>query len=205
MDGRITRRRRLIIILAMIAIAAVFAAYLVMPRGVEAMEVYAGGKPAGEKISLYEGDTTKLTFMIEPAEFSDRQVVLVVSDPEVLSVSDDGTVKAMKKGDAVITAEAAGFRKSIDVNVEEEDTGVKDIKGINDDMYMHVGSSIVLEPELVMESDDLEEPKIEYKSGNEKVVRVLDNGGVIAAGPGETTITVKAGKITKTIKVKIEE
>lgn len=205
MDGRITRRRRLIMILAMIAIAAVFAVYLVMPRGVEAMEVYAGGKPAGENLSLIEGDKTELTFKVEPAEFSDRQVKCVVSDPDVLSVSEDGTVKALKQGEAVITAEAAGFRKNIVVKVEEADKGVKDIRGIDDDMYMHVGSSIVLEPEIVMESDDLKEPKIEYKSGDEKVVRVLDNGGVIAAGPGETTITVKAGKVTKTIEVTIEE
>ena len=72
-------------------------------------------------------------------------------------------------------------------------------------MYMHVRSSIVLEPEIVVESDDLKELKIEYKSGDEKVVRVLENGSVIATGPGETTITVKAGKVTKKIKVKIEE
>lgn len=205
MEGRITGRRRLILILAMIAITAVFAVYLVMPRGIEAMEVYSGGKPVGETISLIEGDTTKLTFRIEPDEFSDRQVKCRVSDPDVLSVSEGGTVKALKQGEAVITAEAAGFRKNIGVKVEEVDPGVKDIKGIDDDMYMHVGSSIVLEPELVMESDDLEEPKIEYKSGNEKVVRVLDDGGVIAEGPGETVITVKAGKVTKTIEVKIEE
>ena len=205
MDGRITGRRRLIMILAMIAITVVFAVYLVMPRGVEAMEIYAGGKPAGENISLIEGDKTELTFRIEPEEFNDRQVNFMVSDPDVLSVSEEGTVKALKQGDAVITAEAAGFRKNIDVKVEEADKGVKDIRGIDDDMYMHVGSSIVLEPEIVMESDDLKEPKIEYESGNEKVVRVLENGGVIAEGPGETTITVKAGKVTKTIEVKIEE
>ena len=205
MDGRITGRRRLIMILAIIAITAVFAVYLVMPRGIEAMEVYAGGKPAGEKLSLIEGDKTELTFRIEPEEFSDRQVKCRVSDPDVLSVSEGGTVKALKQGEAVITAEAAGFRKNIGVKVEEADTGVKDIEGIDDDMYMHVGSSIVLEPELVMESDGLEEPKIEYKSGDVKVVRVLDDGGVIAAGPGKTTITVKAGKVTKTIEVVIAE
>ena len=205
MDGRITGRRRLIMILAMIAIAAVVAVYLVMPRGVEEMEVYAGGKPAGETISLGEGDTTKLTFRIEPDEFSDRQVKCIVSDPTILSIAEDGTVKAIKQGEATITAEAAGFRKNIGVKVEEADTGVKDIEGLDDDMFMHVGSSIVLEPEIVMESDDLEEPKIEYRSGDEKVVRVLDNGGVIAEGPGETTITVKAGKVKKTIEVKIEE
>ena len=205
MDGRITGRRRLIMILAMIAITVVFAVYLVMPRGVEAMEIYAGGKPAGENISLIEGDKTELTFRIEPEEFNDRQVNFMVSDPDVLSVSEEGTVKALKQGDAVITAEAAGFRKNIDVKVEEADKGVKDIRGIDDDMYMHVGSSIVLEPEIVMESDDLKEPKIEYESGNEKVVRVLENGGVVAEGPGETTITVKAGKVTKTIDVRIDE
>ena len=129
MDGRITGRRRLIMILAMIAITVVFAVYLVMPRGVEAMEIYAGGKPAGENISLIEGDKTELTFRIEPEEFNDRQVNFMVSDPDVLSVSEEGTVKALKQGDAVITAEAAGFRKNIDVKVEEADKGVKDIRG----------------------------------------------------------------------------
>lgn len=205
MDGRITRRRRLILILAMIALAAVFVAYLVIPKGVETMEVYAGGKPAGEMISLNEGDETKLTFRIEPDVFRDRNVICAVSDPEIVSLSENGTVKALKQGETTISAEAPGLKKDIGVKVEEADPGVKDIKGIDDDMFMHVGSSIVLEPELVMESDDLEEPKIEYKSGNEKVVRVLENGGVIAEGPGETVITVKAGKVTKKIEVKIEE
>ena len=37
------------------------------------------------------------------------------------------------------------------------------------------------------------------------MVRVLENGGVVAEGPGETTITVKAGKVTKTIDVRIDE
>ena len=205
MDGRITRRRRLILILAMIALAAVFAAYLVIPKGVETMEVYAGGKPAGERISLNEGDETELTFRIEPDVFRDRNVICVVSDPEIVSLSENGTVKALKQGETTISAEAPGLKKDIGVKVEEADPGVKDIKGIDEDMYMHVGSSIVLEPELVMESDDLEEPKIEYKSGDVKVVRVLDDGGVIAAGPGKTTITVKAGKVTKTIEVVIAE
>lgn len=205
MDGRITRRRRLIMILAMVALAVAFVAYLVIPKGVETMEVYAGGKPASEMITLNEGDETELTFRIEPDVFRDMNVICVVSDPEIVSLSENGTVKALKQGETTISAEAPGLKKDIGVKVEEADPGVKDIKGIDDDMYMHVGSSVVLEPEIVMESDDLEEPKVEYKSGNEKVVRVLENGGVIAEGPGETTITVKAGKVTKTIEVKIEE
>jgi len=204
MNEKIAARRRIILMIGAAAVMVVIAFYLLVPKGIESVEMYVGGRPAGSELKLTEGDNASLTVKIEPEEFSGRDVQYTVSDPAVLKVSDGGSVTAVKKGEAVVSAEAVGVRKSIRVKVDEKDPGVKDIEGIDEDMFMRVGSSVVLRPELVMESDDLEEPKIIYRTGDEKVVEVYDNGGVAAVGPGETTITVKAGKVTKKIKVTIE-
>ncbi|MBW5448254.1 hypothetical protein GE107_19595 [Cohnella sp. CFH 77786] len=71
------------------------------------------------EMSLVEGETGKLTAAVLPADATIRDVVWSSSDPEVAEVDQDGTVKAVKAGTALITVTTidGGFTAASTVHV----------------------------------------------------------------------------------------
>lgn len=201
MSKRISNIRTAIYIVTAIAILAAVGAYLALPKGITSMSVYADGDAAGDTVSLYEGTGAQLSCEIKPESFADRTVSFRSADETVVSIDDSGSMTAMKPGEAVVTLQAAGFRKNLTVKVE---SAVVDITGVDETISMTEGYSYTLEPEVVMASEDLEAPALSYKSGDESIVTVDEDGNVTAAEPGETTITVSAGGVTKTIQATVK-
>ncbi len=196
-------RRKIIYALAVAAILAVVGAYLALPKGISAMQVYADGEePEEGAISLYEGTTKTLTFSIEPESFSDRKVTYQVADEEILTIDENGVITAVKEGETLITAQAAGFKTNLDVKVE---SAILDIKGLDKEVTLIEDDGFTLEPEVVMASKEQKAPKPKFKSKDKSIATVDKDGYILAVAPGETTITVSAGKITKKVKVIVQE
>lgn len=84
-------------------------------------------------LNLKVGDKEKLTADLWPENVTDKKIVWFVSNPEIASVEDDGTVTALKKGTTTIKAKCGDIEsEACDVNVRAVfDPGVTRIFGIN--------------------------------------------------------------------------
>ena len=131
---------------ALAAVAAVIAAYFLIPDEIRKITGIEDGQ------ELYIGETTEPDYDIKPAKFSDRksQLKFTMSDSEVASVDENGSIKANKLGETVLTISVMDFTEDITLKVVAK---VKDIKGVKKTISMTEGHSVKLTPEIVPAED----------------------------------------------------
>ena len=87
---------------------------------------------------LYAGDTRDLSFSIYPADGFYEEIEWTSSDPNVVSVDENGHIVALKTGKAIITIKINNATSRCVINVREvihfEDPLVKSILVLNYDM-----------------------------------------------------------------------
>lgn len=152
--------------------------------------------PNGELLISVNGEY-KLPVIVEPSNGYITNVKYESSNPSVVTVSNDGSVKALSAGKAVIKLDYNNgqFFKEVPVNVVTESviTGfvvpISSIMFKEDTLEKKVGDSFSLSYELIpsnASSDDLE-----WKSSNTSVVSI-SNGTCKALAEGTAQITVTA-------------
>lgn len=84
-------------------------------------------------LNLKVGDKEKLTADIWPENTTDKKIIWSVSDPEIASVAEDGTVTALKKGITTVKAKCGDIEsEACEVNVRAVfDPGVTRVFGSN--------------------------------------------------------------------------
>lgn len=157
-----------------------------------------------ETMDLMEGDEEKLVVTVKPDDATDRSVVWESSNETVVTVDQDGLVKAVREGDAQITVTAKnGVSASCLVGVSKKDIPVTGIKLDYISMELNVGTggklTATVEPENATVQD------VEWKSSNTAVVAV-HNGYLTAKSEGKATITVKTvdGGFTASCEVNVK-
>ena len=139
--------------------------------------------------TLQKGETKQLQVKISPQEASNHKVIYASSNPEVAIVDDKGNIQAIKSGTTVITvkAEENDVQEKIEISVYSKVTNVNlDQKQIN----MEVGDNFQIKGTI--EPEDANEKTILFKSNNEKITTVQENGTVTALQEGKTTIVASA-------------
>lgn len=128
-----------------------------------------------------------LTATVKPDDATDRKVVWSSDNKEVVSVDENGKLKALKAGKSTITATAndgSGVTATCEVNVIVPVTSV----AINPaELTLEVGKSKDLK--VVIDPADATDKTVTWKSGNELVATVDKDGKVTAHATGEVTIT----------------
>ena len=72
--------------------------------------------------TVFVGDTFTITVTVKPEDAWNRTVTWSSSDPSIATVDENGTVTAIAKGEAIITAESAdGVKAECRVTVEKKD------------------------------------------------------------------------------------
>ena len=203
MNSKTAKKRKIILAISALLIVAVVAAYAAFPKGVTAFALTSDdGAALGESLSLYAGTDEKIGYSIEPSAFADRQVIYKVADESVLTVSDDGEIKALSPGETLITAEVMGVKQDLNVKVDE---GVKSIEGLEKELSITEGYTHQLEPEVKMAAKGLKVPALTYKSDEESIATVDETGLITAVEPGTTTIIVTAGSVSKKIELTVNK
>ena len=144
-------------------------------------------KVKSETYTVHEGGVIKIEAEALPENAESRELIMVSSDESVATVND-GTVKALKKGEATITITSAytkGISKTVKVVVTKAVAGVTIDKT---NATLNVGGTVTLKATIT--PADASEQKLLWKSTNEKVATVKD-GVVTAKGKGEAKITVE--------------
>lgn len=198
---RTRKKRTIILILAAAAMVLATGAYVSAPKGVASLEVLANGERVEEELSVYVDTDVQLECKASPARFEGRQAEYMIADETIATVDEDGLVHGVKDGETLLTIEYAGVRKNYNVAVLQ---GVRDITGLEEEITLTEGDEYQLEPEVKMADKELDAPAITYKSKRTTIAEVDQDGKITAVGEGTTRITVKAGSVSKKVKVTVE-
>ena len=134
-----------------------------------------------------------MTATIEPSNASDKTITWKSSDNSVAKVSDDGTVTAVSKGTATITAESVnGKTAECEVSVIIPVTSITLDKtlltlSVNNDDQKSYTLTATIKPA------DADNATITWSSSDKTVATVDENGKVTAIDKGTSTITIEVG------------
>ena len=138
------------------------------------------------ELTLNKGQSAKLTATIEPNDFTDA-AKWKSSDTSIVTVVDDGTVKAVGVGTATVSFFAGNTKASCKVTVLQPVTSIRFTKS---SVSLDGGNTMQLT--INIRPDDAANKDIVWSSSDESVATVDQSGLVTALKKGTATITVIA-------------
>ena len=138
------------------------------------------------ELTLNKGQSAKLTATIEPNDFTDA-AKWKSSDTSIVTVADDGTVKAVGVGTATVSFFAGNEKASCKVTVLQPVTSIRFTKS---SVSLDGGDTMQLT--INIRPDDAANKDIVWSSSDESVATVDQSGLVTALKKGTATITVIA-------------
>lgn len=155
------------------------------------------------KKELYVGNYFDLNVKTIPSSVNDS-LIYESSNSNVATVDENGRVKAISQGEAVIVVSTpSSIKKSISLIVKNNVILVKDIILKNDNITIKKGNTYKIEASVLPSSAN---NNLKYESSNSNVATVDDNGVITALEIGKTIIKVSAvNGISKNINLVIEE
>ena len=149
-------------------------------------------------VTLQKNKKTVLRPILTPLTSQDK-ITYTTSNKKIVTVTSSGVVTAKKSGTAKITIKAG--QKKITVRIVIPKTKTKDLRNVPQKKTLKKGKSFKISAKTVPSASD---EKITYKSSNTKIVSVDSKGKVVAKKKGSAKITVKSGKVTKTVTVTVK-
>ncbi len=153
-------------------------------------------------ITLDKGKTRTLTATVAPANTANKTVTWTTSDAKVATVSN-GTVTAVDKGTATITAKAGDKTAACTVTVNapqtENKVPAKKVTLSSKKVYVVKGKSVTVQATVTPSNTT---DKVTWSTSNKKIATVK-NGKITAKKKGTATITAKAGSKKATVKVTV--
>lgn len=143
---------------------------------------------SNKQLHLEKGESYRLSASVFPVDASDPTIQWISSNPQAVSVSEDGTVTALAGGTAVITAQSCNeaIKAECAVTVDVVSTAIRlDLDKIELWENETAGLSCTLSPA------DVTDTSVTWTSDNEDVATV-ENGRITAKSVGTAVITAKA-------------
>ena len=151
-----------------------------------------------KKLTLDVGQTETLTATVLPENATDKTVIWTSSDEDIATVRG-GTVKGIAEGTATITATAGEKSASCIVTVKTVPLQAisldKTELNLDPDQFEYL--------EVKFHPENATDKTVIWLSADESVAEVNSYGKVTAINPGKTTITAKAGDLTATCDVTV--
>lgn len=141
-----------------------------------------------EQYQFYTGNKVALSYTIEPSTASNKKVSFKSSNEAVVKVDEVGNLNCVSKGESIITVitEDGGKTAQCVVKVLQAPTQVE----LNvTEIKLGVGKSMTLTA-TALPSDSVDVQKMNWKSDNNTVAEVDQNGKVTAKAKGTAKITV---------------
>ena len=154
---------------------------------------------------LYVGDNYTVKPVFKPEDATNQTVHFYSSDETVATIDEDGVVQGISEGSAVIIgrSEDGDIVKTCTVTVVPPPVPVEDFTVDPTEQEVRVGSNFYITP--VFTPENASNQKVNYKSVDEKIASVDENGLVTGVAVGETTIICQSveGNIIATCKVTV--
>lgn len=156
-----------------------------------------------DKVEIVEGETKTIKATVSPSGAEDKTLTWTSSDQGVASVDDKGVVTAVKIGSATITASVDGKSGSCAVTVVAKTINVSGVTLSETALSLNVGDTKALTATVAPE--DATNKNVSWKSDNESVATVDQNGNVTAVGGGsaKVTVTTEDGGLTASCDVTV--
>ena len=138
------------------------------------------------ELKLAKGASSMLVATIEPANFTD-EVSWKSSNESVVTIADDGTVKAVGIGEATIKLVVGSVSASCKVTVVQPVTSIALNK-----TKLEIEDLQTFQLVATVKPSNAENPAIEWTSSDESVATVDETGLVTAVSKGTATVTVSA-------------
>lgn len=153
-------------------------------------------------LELTVGATGQLTATLQPEDATDQTVTWSSSNEGVVTVDQNGGLKAKAAGTANITVKTndGGFTATCKVTVKP--VAVTGITLDQSEISMKVGDMIVLTPTI--QPENATDQAVTWSSSNPTTVKV-ENGKLTALQEGTATITAKCGNKTATCTVTVQK
>lgn len=150
------------------------------------------------KLTLYTGENQTLTVNYKPsnATVTDK-TTWKTSDKKIATVSKNGKITAKKAGTVYITAVVGNKTTKCKVTVKEPYIKLNK----SSITLKKVGSQYQLKTKV---SSNLKDSTIKWKSSNQKVVQVTEDGELTAKSKGTATITAYIGKVKTKCRVTVK-
>ena len=152
--------------------------------------------------TVFVGDTFTITATVKPEDAFNRTVTWSSSDPSIATVDENGTVTAIAKGEAIITAESAdGVKAECKVTVEKK---VAAIELSESEKTVFVGDTFTIT--ATVKPEDAFNRTVTWSSSDPSIATVDENGTVTAIAKGEAIITAESADGVKAeCKVTVEK
>lgn len=154
---------------------------------------------------LYVGDNYTIAPVFDPKDVTEKTIHYYSSDEAVATVDDNGVVNGISEGSAVIVgrSEDGNIVRTCTVTVVKPPVPVKDFTVEPKEQEVRVGSTFYITP--VFTPADASNQKVIYKSADDKIATVDENGLVTGIAIGETTIICQSveGNIIATCQVTV--
>lgn len=152
-------------------------------------------------LSLKVGDTAQLKVTVEPENAGNQTVTWNSNPSSIVSVDSNGNLKALKEGEATITASCGGKKATCTVTVGKKEISATGLSISPAELNLKEGENVQLSCKVTPEGST---DKLEWtvKEGSE-FVSIDQTGKVTAAKEGSATITAKCGSVTADCKVTV--
>ncbi|MGX8707152.1 MAG: Ig-like domain-containing protein [Bacteroidales bacterium] len=151
-----------------------------------------------EAITIYIGESTKLTATVLPENASDKTVTWTSSNELIADLSNDGTVHALAAGTCTITATAGGKSATCQVTVL---TPVSRVTVAPASCQVFIDSTVTLVATVF--PADAHDKTVTWSSSDETIATVTQGGVVSTHALGNCTITASAGGKSATCQVTV--
>ena len=156
--------------------------------------------------ALRVGQSAQFGAALKPGNTTDKRVAWESSDPQVAVVDASGRVTALKKGKATIRARALDGGASAAYRLTVAAVPVKKISFLGSLSGLMVGQTQQLTAKI--SPANATDPRVEWKSSDESVATVDQNGLVTARGVGKAKIKCAAldgGKAQAVVSFTVQE
>lgn len=147
--------------------------------------------PSSKKLTLAVKGTYTLKSEVKPFT-STQKITYKSSNRKIVKVTSSGKITAVAPGKATITIASGSKKEKVVVTV----AGITNVKS---SVTVKKNKTLTLKPKVYGISGG-----VTYTSSNTAVATVAANGKIKGIKKGTANITIKAGNVTKTVKVKVK-
>ncbi|WP_284036632.1 Ig-like domain-containing protein [Neobacillus sp. 114] len=153
---------------------------------------------------LVVGDTSNISVNLKMNydQAKSPKVTYQSNQPDIISVDDNGNIKALGVGEVEITVMAGTKESSVSIYSYAK---VEDITfNLPEDVKVQVGKKLTLQPVVKTTPEDGEYYPLSYRSSDSSVATVTDQGEVKGVKPGEVEISISSFKgAEKKVKISV--
>lgn len=154
------------------------------------------------EVTLDAGSSKKITVTHTPSDLPAPSYVWETSDNSIFTVDNNGNITGLKVGEGTLTVKAPTLNLTASCKVKVTPVNATSISLSQQSANLLLGSSLKLEATILPENTT--DKSVLWKSGNETIATVANDGTVQAVGVGKTTITAAVERnIYATCNVKV--